>query len=299
MAILVDENTRVLVQGITGRQGSLHTLEMLKYGTRVVAGVTPGRQGERIHGVPVYNDVFSALEEHPEVNASIVFVPAAYAPDAVYEAIDAGIKLIVVITEHIPVHETLKLVRYGRSKGVTIVGPNTPGVISPGKCKVGIMPSSYFEAGRIGLMSRSGTLMYEVASMLRAEGFGVSTAVGIGGDMITGLNFEDVYSMFLRDDETDAVVLVGEIGGSKEERFANYFSELKPRKPVIAYIAGRSAPPGRRMGHAGAIVMGEIGTYASKVKSLEEAGIPVAKSIFDVSKLLSEALGEDRTRTPP
>jgi len=297
MAILVDEGTRVLVQGITGRQGSLHTLEMLMYGTKVVAGVTPGRQGERVHGVPVYNDVFSALEEHPEVNTSIVFVPAAYAPDAVYEAIDAGIKLIVIITEHIPVHETLKLVRYGMSKGVTIVGPNTPGVISPGKCKVGIMPSGYFDAGRIGLMSRSGTLMYEVASILRAEGFGVSTAVGIGGDMITGLNFEDVYSMFLRDNETDVVVLIGEIGGSKEERFAKYFSELKPRKPVIAYIAGRSAPPGKRMGHAGAIVMGDVGTYVSKVRSLEEAGIPVARSVFDIGRVLSETLRNLHAKT--
>jgi len=297
MAILVDESTRVLVQGITGRQGSMHTLEMLKYGTKIVAGVTPGKQGEKVHGVPVYNDVFSALEEHPEINTSIVFVPAAYAPDAVYEAIDAGIKLIVVITEHIPAHETLKLVRYGKSKGVTIVGPNTPGVISPGKCKVGIMPADYFAAGRIGIVSRSGTLMYEVASRLRSEGFGVSTAVGIGGDMVTGLSFEDVYSMFVRDSETDAVVLVGEIGSSKEERFAKYFSELKVKKPVAAFIAGRSAPPGRRMGHAGAIVMGDVGTYASKVKSLEAAGIPVAKSLLDIGRVLSSVLKTNLART--
>jgi len=299
VAILVDENTRVLVQGITGRQGSTHTLEMLKYGTKVVAGVTPGRQGEKVHGVPVYNDVFSALEEHPEINTSIVFVPAANAPDAVYEAIDAGIKLIVIITEHIPVHETLKLIGYGKSKGVIIVGPNTPGVISPGKCKVGIMPADYFAAGHIGIVSRSGTLMYEVASRLMAEGFGVSTAVGIGGDMVTALSFEEVYSMFAQDNETSAVVLVGEIGGSKEERFAKYFSELGVKKPVVAFIAGRSAPPGRRMGHAGAIVMGGVGTYASKVESLEAAGVPVARSIFDIGKLLSLVLRQTRVKTSP
>ncbi|MEM2795215.1 MAG: succinate--CoA ligase subunit alpha, partial [Thermofilaceae archaeon] len=247
MAILVDENTRVIIQGITGRQGTLHTELMLKYGTKIVAGVTPGKGGVDVHGVPVYDTVAEAVEAHPEANTSMVFVPARHAPDAVYESVDAEIPLIVVITEGIPVHQALLMVNYARSKGTTILGPNTPGAISPGKCKVGIIPGRLFKPGRIGIMSRSGTLTYEVAIRLAAAGFGVSTAAGIGGDLVTGLNFWDVYERFQQDPETDAVVLVGEIGGVKEEEFAKMYA-VKGDKPVVAYIAGRAAPPGRRMG---------------------------------------------------
>lgn len=293
MPILVGEQTRVLVQGITGRQGSLHTELMLKYGTRVVAGVTPGRGGSEVLGVPVYDSVAEAVEAHPEVNTSVIFVPARFAPDAVYEAVDAGIPLVVVITEGIPTHETLLIVNYARSRGATLVGPNTPGVITPGKCKVGIMPGELFKPGRIGLVSRSGTLTYEVAARLAAAGFGVSTAVGIGGDPVTGFSFWDVYEMFLKDPETDAVVLVGEIGGTKEEEFARLYSR-SCGKPVIAYIAGRAAPPGRRMGHAGAIAFGATGTYAGKVEALEKAGIPVARRLSEVPELLASRLKDRR-----
>jgi len=289
MAILVGGETRVLVQGITGRQGSLHTELMLKYGTRVVAGVTPGKGGSEVLGVPVYDSVAEAVEAHPEVNTSVVFVPPRFAPDAVYEAVDAGIRLIVVITEGIPVHEALLMVSYAKSKSAVVVGPNTPGVITPGKCKVGIMPGELFKPGRIGLISRSGTLTYEVAARLAAAGFGVSTAVGIGGDPVTGLSFWDVYERFLEDPETDAVVLVGEIGGTKEEEFAKRYA-ASPGKHVVAYIAGRAAPPGRRMGHAGAIAFGATGTYAGKVEALERAGIPVARRLGEVPELLASRL---------
>ncbi|MEM0377461.1 MAG: succinate--CoA ligase subunit alpha [Thermofilum sp.] len=291
MTILVDEGTRVLVQGITGRQGSLHTEEMLRYGTRVVAGVSPGKGGGRVHGVPVYDTVAEAVEAHPDINASIIFVPARYAPDAVYEAVDAGIPLVVVITEGIPVHETLLMVNYATRRGSTIIGPNTPGVISVGKCKVGIMPGHLFKPGRIGIVSRSGTLTYEVALRLAEAGFGVSTAVGIGGDPVTGLSFWDVYEMFQRDPETDAVVLVGEIGGTREEEFARTYA-VRRGKPVVAYIAGRYAPPGRRMGHAGAIAFGARGTYEGKVEELSRAGVPVAGSLREIPALLSRALRE-------
>lgn len=295
MAILVDERTRVLVQGITGRQGQLHTEQMLKYGTRVVAGVTPGRGGSAVHGVPVYDTVEEAVREHPEINASIVFVPARHAPDAVYEALDAGIRLVVVVTEGVPVHETMLMVRYAACRGAVVVGPNTPGVISPGRCKLGIMPADYFKPGRVGIVSRSGTLTYEVALRLAEAGFGVSTAVGIGGDPVTGLSFWDVYRMFLEDPETDAVVLVGEIGGAREEEFARLYAERGGGKPVVAYIAGRYAPPGRRMGHAGAIAFGATGTYEGKVRALEAAGVPVARRLGELPALLREALGAART----
>ncbi|MEM0226207.1 MAG: succinate--CoA ligase subunit alpha [Thermofilaceae archaeon] len=291
MTILVDQGTRVLVQGITGRQGSLHTEEMLRYGTKVVAGVSPGKGGGRVHGVPVYDTVAEAVEAHPDINASIIFVPARYAPDAVYEAVDAGIPLVVVITEGIPVHETLLMVNYATRRGSTIIGPNTPGVISVGKCKVGIMPGHLFKPGRIGIVSRSGTLTYEVALRLAEAGFGVSTAVGIGGDPVTGLSFWDVYEMFQRDPETDAVVLVGEIGGTREEEFARAYA-VRRGKPVVAYIAGRYAPPGRRMGHAGAIAFGARGTYEGKVEELSRAGVPVAGSLREIPALLTRALRE-------
>lgn len=295
MTILVDEGTKVLVQGITGKQGSLHTEEMIRYGTKVVAGVSPGKGGSRVHGVPVYDTVMEALEAYPYINASIVFVPARFAPDAVYEAVDAGIPLVVVITEGVPVHETLLMVNYAARRGSVIVGPNTPGVISAGKCKVGIMPGHLFKPGRIGIVSRSGTLTYEVAIRLAAAGLGVSTAVGIGGDPVTGLSFWDVYEMFQRDPETVAVVLVGEIGGTKEEEFARMYAG-KRGKPVVAYIAGRYAPPGRRMGHAGAIAFGARGTYEGKVEALTEAGVAVVSGLSEIPVLLLKALSENPPR---
>ena len=290
MAILVDERTRVLVQGITGRQGQLHTEQMLKYGTKVVAGVSPGKGGSSVQGVPVYDSVEEAVREHPDANASIIFVPARYAPDAIYEAVDAGLRLMVVVTVWIPVHEALLAVRYASSRGAVVVGPNTPGLITPGRCKLGIMPADYFKPGRIGIVSRSGTLTYEVAMRLAQAGFGVSTAVGIGGDPVTGLSFWDVYKMFLGDLETDAVVLVGEIGGTKEEEFAKLYAELGGGKPVVAYVAGRCAPLGRRMGHAGAIAFGATGTYDGKVRALEEVGIKVARRLSELPELLRAAL---------
>ncbi|MET1101470.1 MAG: succinate--CoA ligase subunit alpha [Pyrodictiaceae archaeon] len=290
MAILVDERTRVIVQGITGREGSFHTKLMLDYGTKIVAGVTPGKAGTSVHGVPVYDTMEEAKAEHPEANTSIIFVPAAFATDAVYEAINAGMKVIVVITEHIPVHDTMRFVNYARSRGVWIVGPNCPGVISPGKSKVGILPGHVFREGGIGIVSRSGTLTYEIAFTLTREGFGQSTAVGIGGDPITGMDFIDVLEMFRNDPQTEAVVLIGEIGGDAEERAARYIQETRYPKPVIAYIAGKTAPPGKRMGHAGAIISMGTGFWADKVKALRAVGVRVAETPFEVVEYAKEVL---------
>lgn len=286
MAIIVDRNTVVLVQGITGREGSFHTEAMLRYGTRIAAGVTPGKGGARVAGVPVYNTVSEAVRNHPEINTSIVFVPAPYAPDAVYEAIDAGIKTIVVITEGIPVHDEIKMINYARSRGVIIVGPNCPGVISPGeRVKVGIMPERSFGPGHVGVVSRSGTLTYEISEALLRAGFGHSTVVGIGGDPVTGLDFIDVVEMFFRDPETRGVVVIGEIGGDAEERLASYIRTVGLKKPVIAFIAGKTAPPGKRMGHAGAIITMGMGSAESKIRALESVGVPVAVTPMQVAEL--------------
>jgi len=290
VGILVNSSTRVLVQGITGREGSFHTKLMLEYGTKIVAGTSPGKGGSYVHGVPVYNTVYEAVREQGPVDASIVFVPARSASDAVYEAIDHGVKVVVVITEGIPLHDEIKFVNYARSRGVNIVGPNTPGVMTVGECKLGIMPAHVFKRGSVGLVSRSGTLTYEIARELSKHNYGVSTVVGLGGDPITGLDFIDVYKMFLEDKETEAVVLIGEIGGDAEERFADYYSKLSVKKPVVAYIAGRTAPPGKRMGHAGAIISMGMGDYKSKRSSLESAGIPVAETPSQVPLLLREVL---------
>ncbi len=290
MGILVNKNTRVLVQGITGREGSFHTKLMLEYGTRIVAGVTPGKGGTSVHGVPVYDTVKEAVKESGEIDASIVFVPARFAPDAVYEAIDNGIKLIVVITEGIPVHEELKFVKYAREHNAIIIGPNTPGIMTVGETKIGIMPAHVFKKGRIGLVSRSGTLTYEIARELGKKNYGVSTVLGLGGDPVTGLNFIDVYNYFMNDPDTDAVVIIGEIGGDAEERFAKYYTSLRNKKPVVAYIAGKTAPPGKRMGHAGAIISMGMGDYASKRKALEEAGIPIADKPSEIPLLLDKVL---------
>jgi len=290
MGILVDKNTKVLVQGITGREGSFHTKLMLEYGTRIVGGVTPGKGGTNVHGVPVYDTVKEAIKESRGIDASIVFVPARFAPDAVYEAIDNGIKLIVVITEGIPVHEELKFVKYAREHSTIIIGPNTPGIMTVGETKLGIMPAHVFKKGRIGLVSRSGTLTYEIARELGKKNYGVSTVLGLGGDPVTGLNFIDVYNYFMDDPHTDAVVIIGEIGGDAEERFAKHYASLRNKKPVVAYIAGKTAPPGKRMGHAGAIISMGMGDYASKRKALEEAGIPVADKPSEIPLLLDKVL---------
>jgi succinyl-CoA synthetase alpha subunit len=286
MGILLSRNTRVIVQGVTGKEGSFHTKLMLEYGTRIIAGTSPGKKGQTVHGVPVYNTVGEIVRDHGEVDASIIFVPAKFAPDAVYEAIDNGVKLVVVITEGIPLHDELEFVNYARRKGVIIVGPNTPGLITPGEAKLGIMPSHVYVPGGVGIVSRSGTLTYEVARELVKHGLGVSTVIGLGGDPVTGLDFIEVYDMFSNDPLTKAVVLIGEIGGDAEERFSKYYASLRVKKPVVAYIAGRTAPPGKRMGHAGAIISMGIGDYPSKRRALEEAGIPVAETPSQIPLLL-------------
>jgi succinyl-CoA synthetase alpha subunit len=291
MVVLVDENTRVIVQGITGREGSFHTKLMLEYGTKIVAGVTPGKGGQEVHGVPVYDTMEQAVAEHPEANASIIFVPARFAPDAVYEAIDAGMRLVVVITEHIPVHDTMRFVNYAKGKGTVIIGPNCPGIISPGKTKIGIMPGHIFKPGKIGIVSRSGTLTYEIAYALTLAGYGQSTAIGIGGDPIVGLNFLEAAKLFEEDPDTEALVVIGEIGGDMEERLAAMVKKGEITKPVVAYVAGRTAPPGKRMGHAGAIISMGTGRAEDKVRAFKEAGVPVADTPVQVARLVKEALG--------
>jgi succinyl-CoA synthetase alpha subunit len=288
MAILVNNKTRVIVQGITGTQGSFHTKLMLEYGTKVVAGVTPGKGGQETHGVPVYDTVKEALSEH-DANASIIFVPAPFAKDAVLEGINAGLELIVVITEHIPIKDAIQMIEVAKRNNVNIVGPNTPGVITPNECKLGIMPGHIFKRGEIGIISRSGTLTYEIASNLTRAGFGQSTCLGIGGDPVIGINFIDALQMFVNDDETKAVVLIGEIGGDAEEKAAEYIKR-EFTKPVAAFIAGRTAPPGKRMGHAGAIISGRAGTAESKIKALKRAGVYVVEKPKEISERLKEIL---------
>ncbi len=289
MAILVNENTRVLVQGITGREGSRHTQYMLQYGTKILAGVTPGKGGQTVQGVPVFDTVEDALRKFPDINTSIIFVPAQFAADSVYEAIDAGIKLIVIITEHIPIHDALRFVNYAKRKGVTIIGPNCPGVVSPLRSKVGILPNHiYTKSGPVGIVSRSGTLTYEISYHLTQAGIGQSTVVGIGGDPIIGTDMLEVVKMFEEDPETKYIVVIGEIGGTMEERLAQYIGSGKVTKPVVAYISGRTAPPGKRMGHAGAIVSMGMGSYESKVKAFQEVNVPVARTPTEVVKLIKQ-----------
>lgn len=289
MGILVDSSTRVLVQGITGTQGSFHTHLMLKYGTKIVAGVTPGKAGRKVDGVPVYDSVEEALEEHP-ADASIVFVPAGFARDAALEAISNRMKLLVVITEMIPAHHAFQIREAARKAGVKMVGPNTPGVITPGKSKIGIMPSHVFRPGEVGVVSRSGTLMYEVASTLSSAGLGQSTCIGVGGDRIVGLRVVDVLKLFREDPSTKAVTIIGEIGGGMEEEASQYIASTKYPKPIAAFIAGRTAPPEKRMGHAGAIITGHVGTFQSKLKALEAAGVEVAEKPSEVAKTLRKVI---------
>ncbi len=288
MAILINKDTRVLVQGITGRDGSFHTKLMLEYGTKIVAGVTPGKGGSDYLGIPIFDTVREAVKK-TSPNASIIFVPPQFAVDAIYEAADNGISLIVVITEGIPIHDMIKVKNYLDKKGTRLIGPNCPGIITPNECKIGIMPSHIFRRGRIGVVSRSGTLTYEIVNQLTINGFGQSTAVGIGGDPVIGSKFVDILKLFNEDDETDAVILIGEIGGTDEQDAAEYIKK-EFKKPVLAFIAGRTAPPERRMGHAGAIIAGSEGTAEEKIKAFESAGVKVASLPEEVPKLLSKLL---------
>ncbi|CAN5469354.1 succinate--CoA ligase subunit alpha [soil metagenome] len=288
MSILVDADTRLLVQGITGREGTFHTGQMIEYGTSVVGGVTPGRGGSSVHGVPVFDTVAEAVEQ-TGANASIIYVPARFAPDAILEATDAGIPLVICITENIPVNEMVKVRAHVKSAGSRLIGPNCPGLITPDEAKVGIMPGYIHKRGRVGLVSRSGTLTYEVVWALTEAGLGQSTAVGIGGDPINGTSFIDILELFEGDDETEGIVLLGEIGGTDEEEAADYIAD-HISKPVAAFIAGQTAPPGKRMGHAGAIISGGAGTAESKVKALEAAGVAVADGPAAVADLLLEQL---------
>lgn len=291
MAILVGKETRVLVQGITGREGEFHTRLMLDYGTKIVAGVTPGRGGKEIHGVPVFNSVQEATDAVGGVDVSILFVPAPFAADAILEALEAGVKGVVIITEGIPVRDMMEVVRAFELAGDEhwFIGPNCPGIITPNECKVGIMPAHVFRRGRIGVVSRSGTLTYEVVAELTKAGFGQSTCLGIGGDPILGLTFVDVLRRFNDDPETIAIVLIGEIGGTDEEEAAA-FIKREMKKPVVAFIAGKTAPEGKRMGHAGAIIMGRMGTAQSKMEAFKKAGVPVAELPSEIPALLTSEI---------
>jgi len=289
LAVLVDKNTRLIVQGITGKEGTFHTLQMRDYGTNVVGGVTPGKGGTTHEGIPVFNTVADAVRE-TGANASVIYVPPAFAADAIMEAADAGIPVVVCITEGIPTLDMVKVREYLSDKSTRLIGPNCPGIISPGKCKIGIMPGHIHREGNIGVVSRSGTLTYEAVGQLTALGMGQSTAIGIGGDPIVGTTPVDALRLFQEDDETEGIVMIGEIGGTDEEGAALYAQE-NVTKPIVAFIAGQTAPPGRRMGHAGAIISGGKGTAAEKMKALTDAGIRVVQSPADIGQAIADVLG--------
>ena len=289
MAIVVDKDTRLVVQGLTGSEGRFHGLRNRNYGTNVVAGVTPGKGGLDVEGIPVFNTVAEAVSE-AGANTTLIFVPARFAVDAVYEAVDAGIATVICITEHIPAHDMLRVYTYARPKGVTLIGPNCPGVLSPGKANVGIIPADFFKEGNVGVVSRSGTLTYQIGNELAQRGFGNSSIVGIGGDPVPGSSFIDVIALFEDDPETELIVMSGEIGGSAEEEAAEYIGE-HVTKPVVGYIAGFTAPPGKTMGHAGAIVSGTSGTAQAKADALEAKGVRVGRTPTEVSDIAVEILG--------
>ena len=289
MSVLVDENTRLFVQAITGAEGSFHTKQMIDYGTQVVGGATPGKGGQEFEDVPVFNTVAEGVAA-TSANASVIFVPPPFAADAIMEAADAGLELIVCITEGIPEADMVKAYQYVQARSSRLIGPNCPGIISPGKCKIGIMPGFIHQPGRIGIISRSGTLTYETVGQLSERGLGQSTAIGIGGDPIIGTRFVDALALFKDDAETDAVVMIGEIGGSAEEEAAAYVKEHYD-KPVVGFIAGRTAPPGRRMGHAGAIISGGKGTADDKMAAMQDAGIHVCESPAEIGETVERALG--------
>lgn len=284
MSILINENTRLIVQGITGRDGSFHTEKMKAYGTNIVGGTSPGKGGTEILGIPVFNTVYEAIRE-TNANTSIIFIPAHFAADAIMEAVDAGIKLIICISEGIPTLDVVKAQRFVQEKGSMLIGPNCPGLMSPEESLVGILPAQIFKKGNIGVISRSGTLTYEVVYQLTRSGLGQSSAIGIGGDPVTGLYFRELLEMFQNDPETDAIVMIGEIGGNAEELAAEYISK-HITKPVVGFIAGQSAPPGKQMGHAGAIISGSSGSAAEKITAMEKAGIKVAKEPSEIPEIL-------------
>ena len=291
MTVLVGPNTRVVVQGATGREGSFHLQRMLEYGTKLVAGVTPGKGGTTVHGVPVYDTVEEAVRKHG-ATATVIFVPARFATEALLEAVDAGVELAVVITEHIPVHDALRAINYARARGVTVIGPNCPGVVAPPvRTKLGIMPNSIYQTpGRVAVVSRSGTLTYEISYQLVRAGFGINIAIGVGGDPIVGLDLKEAPLKVAEDPDVEGIVVIGEVGGDAEERLAKLYAEGAINKPIVAYVAGRTAPPGKRMGHAGAIVMLGSGDAKGKIEAFKAAGIPVAETPFEVPQLLKKLL---------
>ncbi len=289
MSILVDKDTKLCVSGITGREGTFHTLNNRNYGTNVVAGVTPGKQGQDVEGIPVFNTFAKAVQE-TGANTAMVFVPPRFAADSILEAADAGIKTIIAITEGIPAHDELRVFNYIKNlDGVRLIGPNCPGVLSPGKANVGIIPASFFKEGNVGVVSRSGTLTYQIGNELAQQGFGNSTIVGIGGDPVPGSSFIDIIALFEQDPETELIVMSGEIGGSAEEEAAEYISQ-NVSKPVVGYIAGFTAPPGKTMGHAGAIVSGSKGTAQAKAEALEAVGVRVGRTPTEVSEIAMDIL---------
>ena len=288
MSVLVDKSTRLVVQGITGKEGSFHTKQMVEYGTNVIGGVTPGKGGTTHENIPVFNTVADAVKD-AGANASVIYVPPPFAADAIMEAADAGIPVVVCITEGIPTLDMVKVKEYLSDKPTRLIGPNCPGIISPGRCKIGIMPGHIHKEGSIGVVSRSGTLTYEAVGQLTALGLGQSSAIGIGGDPIVGTTHVDALRLFQADDETEGIVMIGEIGGTAEEEAAA-FAKKNVTKPIVAFIAGQTAPPGRRMGHAGAIIAGGKGTAAEKMKALEDAGISVVKSPADIGAAMKKAL---------
>lgn len=285
--IFLDEDTKCVVQGITGKQGSFHTKSMLEYDTNIVAGTSPGKGGQEFEEIPVYNSI-GEIKEEMDVNASIIFIPSPFAKDAAFEAI-SQLELAVIITEHIPVHDSMEIAQYAQEMDCKVIGPNTPGIISPGVGKLGIMPVHIFNPGDIGIVSRSGTLTYEVASQVTRAGLGQSTCLGIGGDPVVGMDFAEVLQKFEEDNGTKAMAMIGEIGGNAEEKAAEYIAE-NINKPVVAYIAGRTAPPGKRMGHAGAIIEGNAGTAESKMKALKAAGVEVAEQPSQIASIMKEIL---------
>lgn len=290
MSILINKDTKLIVQGITGRDGSFHASKMKAYGTNVVGGTSPGKAGQEVDGIPVFNTVKDAVAA-TGANTSIIFVPAAFAKDAMLEAIDGGIRLLICITEGVPTMDAVVAQRYARDRGVQVIGPNCPGLISPEESMVGIMPTGVFKKGRTGVISRSGTLTYEVVYNLSQAGLGTSTAVGVGGDPVVGLYFEELLQMFQDDPDTDSIALIGEIGGDAEERAAQYI-KAHITKPVAAFISGRQAPPGKQMGHAGAIISGGSGSAEGKVAAFEAVGVPVAKETSEIPELLKQLLGK-------